>query len=125
MLSLVCLAFSLLSNEAGVSTFAFLLAYALVLEKGSWLGRILSLLPSVFVIVLWRVIYTCLGYGVSGMGFYIDPGHQPVRFLEHLVGRIPILLSAQLSGQAPDVLGAFNSSVLMIALVLRSVVGRL
>ena len=117
VLSLVCLAFSLLSNEAGVSTFAFLLAYALVLEKGSWLGRILSLLPSVFVIVLWRVIYTCLGYGVSGMGFYIDPGHQPVRFLEHLVGRIPILLSAQLSGQAPDVLGAFNSSVLMIALV--------
>jgi hypothetical protein len=114
--SQICLAISLLSNEAGVSTFAFLLAYALVLEKGSWLGRILSLLPSVFVIVLWRVIYTCLEYGVSGIGGYIDPGHQPVRFLEHLVGRVLILLSAQLSGQAPDVLGAFNSSALMIAL---------
>jgi len=118
VLSQVFLAVSLLSNEAGVSTFAFLLAYALVPEECSWFKRILSLLPSVFVIVLWRVIYTCLGYGVSGMGGYIDPGHQPVRFLKHLAGNALTLLAGQLSGQAPDFLLGFNSSLRTMALAI-------
>ena len=117
ILSLVFLATSLLSNEAGVSTFAFLLAYALVLEEGSRFKRVLSLLPSVFVIVFWRVIYTVLGYGVFGMGGYIDPGRQPVRFLNHLAGNALTLLAGQLSGQSTDFLFAFNSSLSTKALV--------
>jgi hypothetical protein len=116
LLSQICLAFSLLSNEAGVSTFAFLLAYALFLEEGPRFGRLLSLLPSVFLIVLWRVIYTALGYGVSGIGGYIDPGLQPVSFLKHLVARALTLLSSQFSGQAPDFLFAANSSLRATAL---------
>lgn len=116
ILSQIFLAASLLSNEAGVSTFAFLLAYALVLEEGFWFRRMLSLLPSVLVIVLWRIIYTCLGYGVSGIGVYIDPGHQPLRFLGKLVVRALTLLAGQLSGQAPDFLFAVNSSLRTTAL---------
>ncbi len=109
--SLLFLALSLLSNEAGVSTFAFLLAYALFIEQDTLLAKLPTLLPSVLLIVLWRIIYTYLGYGVFGVGGYIDPGYEPIRFVTHLPARLLVLLSAQLSGQSPDILFAVNSSV--------------
>jgi hypothetical protein len=111
ILSHLFLVMSLLSNEAGVSTFAFLLAYVLIFEQTSLFRRILSLLPFIFTIVLWRIIYDLLGYGVSEMGGYIDPGNEPLRFINQLSERALILLGSQISGLPPDTLFLLNDSL--------------
>ncbi|HUV66668.1 MAG TPA: hypothetical protein VMW24_22465 [Sedimentisphaerales bacterium] len=86
---------SLLSTEAGVATFAYLLAYALILDRGSWTRRLVSLAPGVIVIAAWRLIYNGLGYGASGSGFVIDPGREPLRYAWAVIERAPALLCGQ------------------------------
>ena len=85
VLSALFLALSLFAEESGASTFAFILAYALVLEPGSFRNRALTVLPSVLVIIVWRIIYTLSGYGLSHVGIYIDPAHEPLRFVRELI----------------------------------------
>ena len=109
ILSIVFFLLSLLSNEAGVSSFAFILAYALVLDKASWKIRLSSLLPAVITIIVWRIIYNSLGYGVSGIGAaYLDPGHEPLKFLYHLPGYGMAVIAGQLSALPPDIMLAVN-----------------
>ena len=110
VLSVIFLSLSLLSNEAGVSTFAFILAYTLVLDKSPWPKRLLSLLPAILVIVIWRIIYQSLGYGISGLGAaYLDPGYEPLKFLHHLPAYITAIVAGQLSSLPPDIMMAFNA----------------
>jgi hypothetical protein len=93
----VCLLGSLLSTEAGIATFAYLFAYALIVDRASWVRRGLSLVPAVLVIVLWRAVYSALGHGAYSSGFVIDPGAEPLRFAWAVLVRGPILLMAQWS----------------------------
>ncbi|MFB0554924.1 MAG: hypothetical protein ACETWQ_16585 [Phycisphaerae bacterium] len=86
---------SLLSTEAGIATFAYLFAYALIIDRGSLRRRALSLAPSFIVIVIWRIIYNALDYGARGSGFIIDPGSEPLRYAWAVVKRAPVLLSGQ------------------------------
>lgn len=116
ILSVIFLTLSIFSNEGGVSTFAFVLAYALVLDKSSWQSRLLSLLPAVLVIIIWRIVYQVLGYGTSGMGAYLDPGHEPLRFLCHLPGYATSVISGQLSGLQPDMMLLVNQHLFNIIL---------
>jgi hypothetical protein len=110
----IFLALSLLSNEAGVTTFAYLLAYALILEEGSWKQRFASLIPALCVIVVWQVVYHSLGYGgFGGRNLYIDPGREPFGYLGELFQRFPIILASQMSGVSPDLFLAVNDSVRM------------
>jgi len=76
----LCLALSLLSAEAGVATVAYLFAYALCLDRGTWRRRLASLIPYVLVLAAWRGAYQTLGYGAGGSDFYLDPGQDVVRF---------------------------------------------
>lgn len=111
-LSFVFFALSLAANEAGVSTFAFILAYALVLDNASWPKRLLSLLPAIAIIITWRIIYNQLGYGTSGIGaMYIDPGHEPLKFLYYLPGYITAIIAGQLSAVPPDAMMSFNMRI--------------
>jgi hypothetical protein len=43
---------------------------------------------------LWRLLYRALGYGAWGTA-YIDPLHEPVRYIQALVARGPLLLLGQ------------------------------
>ncbi len=111
VLSALFLALSLFANEGGASTFAFILAYALVLEPGSFRSRALTVLPSVLVIIVWRTIYEALGFGLRTGGLsalYIDPAHEPLSFAREVVPRAMVLLGGQLTGVAPDFLFAVN-----------------
>ncbi len=99
---------SLLSTEAGIATFAYLFAYALIIDRGSWRRRALSLVPSFIVIVVWRTIYNALGYGAQGSGFIIDPGHEPLRYAWAVVKRAPILLSGQWGCQPAEIFNFFS-----------------
>jgi len=97
------LAASLLSAEAGIATCAYLGAYALFMDKGKWQARIASLLPYVVVVVVWRILWTYLGYGVENIGGYVDPISEPARFLSKVIDRGPLLLLAQLAGPPSDI----------------------
>ena len=99
---------ALLSTEAGIATFAYLFAYALIIDRGSWRRRALSLVPSFIVIVIWRIIYNALGYGARGGGFIIDPGHEPLRYAWAVVKRAPVLLSGQWGWQPAEMFNLFS-----------------
>ena len=88
------LALGLLSAEAAVALLAYLLAYALILDRGDWWQRLRSLLPALSVTLIWRLSYRALGYGAFGTS-YIDPGTEPLRFIAAIVERGPVLLLGQ------------------------------
>ncbi len=111
VLSILFLALSLFANEGGASTFAFILAYALVLEPGSFRRRALTVLPTILVIVLWRAIYNLAGFGVFHVGLYVDPANEPLEFARVVIPRAAALLGGQLTGVAPDVLFAIKPSL--------------
>ncbi len=94
-LGTVLFAASLLSAEAGIATCAYLAAYAVVLDPGTWRNRCLALIPYAAVVVAWRITWGCLGYGVSHIGLYIDPIGEPLRFAVGAATRAPILLLGQ------------------------------
>ena len=108
---------SLLSNEAGVTTFAYLLAYELVLDESRWTRRALSIVPAVSVIILWRIVYEALGYGVFGSGLYLDPLNEPLTYSLTLFERVPLLLTGQLAFQAIDLVLAVSESIRTQALL--------
>jgi len=89
-----CLALGLLSAEAAIATLAYLLAYALFLERGTWAQRLFSLSPALFTVTIWRIIYRSLGYGAWGTS-YIDPLGEPLRYMLAIIERVPVLLLAQ------------------------------
>jgi hypothetical protein len=94
----VLFALGLLSGETALGTAGYLAAYALFLDTESGWSRARSLLPYAGVGLAWLTIYKILGYGAYGGGFYIDPGSEPLVFLKAFVGRVPLLLLAQLAG---------------------------
>ena len=89
------LALSLLSKEAGVAICAYLAAYALLLDRGTWRGRFLALVPYVVVVLVWRMVWTQLGHGVAHLGLYVDPIAEPERFVTAVIERAPLLLMGQ------------------------------
>lgn len=103
-LSMLFLALSLLGEESGASMFAFILAYALVLEKGNMRSRALTILPSVLVITVWWILYKVSGYGLNHVGLYIDPASEPLQFLRALIPRDMTLLGSQLTAMPPEIL---------------------
>jgi hypothetical protein len=86
---------ALLSTEAGIATFAYLCAYAVVIDRDTRLRRALSLVPAVVVIAGWRIGYNALGHGASGGGFVIDPGREPLAYTLAVLERGPLLLMGQ------------------------------
>jgi hypothetical protein len=121
------LALSLLAKEEGIGVCAYLLAYAIFLDRSSWRGRLLSLMPYAAVVVVWRIAWTALGFGVDGVGYYVDPLGEPVRFLWAVLERGPVLLLGQWGLPPAEItllLGKVGRTALWFAaVVLLSVVG--
>jgi hypothetical protein len=103
----VFLALSLLAGESALAITAYLAAHALWLERGSLRERAWSLLPYLVVVVLWRTLYTALGYGVLGSGVYLDPAASPRAFVLALLVRLPLLLLSQLAAPWSDLAGIY------------------
>lgn len=83
--------FALLAGEAGVTTLAYLVAYALFRDPGPGSDRARSLLPFLGITVVWRLGTHLAGYGTAHVDFYIDPGSEPLKFLGAVAFRLPIL----------------------------------
>ncbi len=91
----IMFAAALLSAEAGIGAMAYIAAYALVVECGPLKKRLLSLVPYAAVIIIWRCIWSGLGYGVSGIPLYCDPPSEPWVFIRMLFVRLPQLVTGQ------------------------------
>lgn len=114
LVSVVFLAGSLLSAEAGVATCAYLFAYTVTLEDGNWRQRAASLAPAILVTVAWRVVYNMLGHGASGGSFYLDPSIEPLRYAWAMLVRGPILLMREWSRVSADTFSCVPVSTQMI-----------
>lgn len=102
LLAPLCLLLSVLSAEAGIATMAYLFAYEFALRSDRRRNRLVALLPSAGVIVLWRLFYSLLGYGASGGGFYFDPVREPLGYALAFVQRAPFLLAGQWTTIPPE-----------------------
>ena len=88
------LGLGLLAGESALAGAAYLLAYALFVERAPLRTRALSLLGPLLVLLAWRVAYAQLGHGTSGSGVYLDPATSPLTFAAALAERVPVLLLA-------------------------------
>jgi hypothetical protein len=93
---------ALLAGEGALSICAYLLGYALWLDRAPVRERVRSLLPYGVVAALWLITYRALDYGVSHSGLYFDPLREPAAFIGALLERGPILMFAQLGGAWSD-----------------------
>jgi hypothetical protein len=82
-------------GEATLGAAAYVVAWQLLREEGSWLERFRPLAPYALVVILWRLAYSMFGYGVRGSSLYLDPVQQPLSFLGALAERLPLLVAAQ------------------------------
>ncbi len=90
------------SGEGAIATWAYLLPYALWIDRGPLRTRALSLAPAALVSVGWQAMYRALGYGVHGSGVYRDPFDSPWFFLSHRVPEVlPAVLREQLTLSTP------------------------
>ncbi len=102
-LALASLCVGLLSAEGAVACGAYLAGHALFLDKGSLTRKFARLLPYLFVVIVWRIIYVNLGYGVSDTLLYTDPLAQPGRFSMNLTHHLPTLLFFLFFGGEPGI----------------------
>jgi hypothetical protein len=100
---------ALLGGEIALATGAYLFAYALFLDRGTWRDRLLSLFPCGLAGGAWALAYRALGFGARGSAVYIDPAADPWRFAQAAFERGPLLLMGQWS-LASQVHGALSEN---------------
>jgi hypothetical protein len=95
VLAPLALLLGLLAKESTVAISAYLLAYALFLDRGARVARLASLAPATLICIGWSMVYKHLGYGAVGSGWYVDPSADPARFAQAVAERAPNLLAWQ------------------------------
>lgn len=88
---------AILSAEAGIAAFGYVVAYGLIMDKAGWRKGLISATPYVVVILLWRYYYNIHGFGSSGIGLYLDPGRDIVEFAKNFVVVFPVICLTQIS----------------------------
>ncbi len=92
----------LLAGETAIAVFGFLIAYALLMDRGSITKSLVSLWGFALVLLGWLAVHKGLDRGSFGSGAYHDPGREPIAFLFALCRNLPVLLSAQLGIPTAD-----------------------
>ncbi len=87
------LAVGLTGGESALAFTGYFAAYELVRGKG-WAGAARGFAPFVGVLVVWAIVYRSLGYGAYGSGTYLDPGIDPLGYLQSAPPRLFALLGA-------------------------------
>ncbi len=103
--SLPALLLSLLAGEAALGVLAYLVAWELCAAPGTRLQRFSAILPAASVVLFWRIAYNAMGFGAAASGLYVDPGHEPIRFIGTLLARWPVLFLGQWAQLPVDLWG--------------------
>jgi hypothetical protein len=114
VLAPAALAFASFAGELGLSAWAFLVAHALVLERGALARRCAALWPYALVTLLWAGGYVASGAGTRGSGVYLHPLLDPVAFGRALPERAALLLGGAF-GPIPADLAFIGSGALLPA----------
>jgi hypothetical protein len=85
----------LLCGETALGIVAYVVAWQLTLDRGRWSARLLAIAPYAVMILVWRLVYDHMGYGITGSGLYLDPVRDPGDFAFALLGRWPVLQLGQ------------------------------
>jgi hypothetical protein len=93
----VLFALALLAKESALSITPYLFGYAIFVERGPLLRRMLPLVPFGAIVLAWRAVSEASGFGTFGMESYVDPLSAPVAYLGAVIDRLPVLLLAQLA----------------------------
>ena len=88
---LLWMSMSLLSAEAGLGTFGYILAWSIVYES-TLRSKIIAIMPFVALIIMWRILYMYGGYGTWGTGLYDDPASDFPGFILMLMQRLPLFI---------------------------------
>ena len=96
VLSLVSLAAALLAGEGAVAILFYMIGWALFVERGSFVLRLLAVVPHALLVVGWRMLYTDIGRGARFSGLYLDPAREPLAFAQAVIERAPFLVMGQL-----------------------------
>lgn len=102
ILSPVFLAASVLANEGGVATCAYLFAYAVFLDRDRTWRRFAALIPAIVVVTIWWAWYRAAGYGAANSFVYVDPAADPLRFVIAVIERAPLMLNGLLGWPPAD-----------------------
>ena len=98
---------ALSAGEFAVGTLAYLVSYALFLDRARPFRRVAALLPYALVAIAWGVVYARSGAAVRGSGSYVSPWADFFRFSSVAPLRLIGLLSATL--------GPLPSELLLLA----------
>lgn len=102
-LALFWMVLGLLSSESMLAITSYLLGYALFLDReDNLLRRLMTLVHYAVVVVLWRLLYSSLGYGMKGSGTYVDPLLEPVTFWTGVVQKLPVMLLGEWAAPSPE-----------------------
>jgi len=96
-IALMLFCMSLLSAEAGIAAGAYLLSYALFLDKQGITRGIVSIIPYGIIVILWRFIYQQLGYGSKNISLYVDPVNSLADFLFSFFASALLIITAVIS----------------------------
>ena len=121
LLSLLCLAASMLSGELAVQGLAFVWIYAIVRARGAVGASLRHLAPSVLLFVAYWLIRGFLGYGTEHNAFYIDPVGELPEYVASVTSRFHVVLAAALLNEQHWVLMLAAGSAL-VALLVRTIV---
>jgi hypothetical protein len=102
LLGPACFALGLCAGETALAVLGYLLAHALVLDRGSLARRALHLVPYGVIFVGWRVVFGALGLGSAGSGAYHDPFGEPLGYAQALALHLPLLIGSQLGVPVAD-----------------------
>jgi len=95
VLAVLWLTVGLFTAESILSICAYLLSYALFIDRGKFAVRMASLLPYGIIVTLWSLIYNRLGYKVVNSGLYLDPCRDFGRFIVEFPQRFIMILYTQ------------------------------
>ena len=118
---------ALLSAEIAMGAGAFLFAWALFLDPRSRRKAMISLVSYAAVFAVWIAWHSAAGYGAHGSGFYVDPAHEPLRFIGAVVEKAPVLLLDQFgfppSSVAIFLHGGVKTAIWLWAIVFLALLG--
>ena len=95
VVSAALLVLALASCESGLTAIAYMAAHAWVYGQGSWLRRLRTLTPQLFVCAGWAALYVTLGLGAHGTSWYRDIS-EPFATLEAGLLDLPVWLTSLL-----------------------------
>lgn len=112
-------ALALLSAEAAIAVMGFILA-SLVIDTASRYRKLLILLPSVIITLIWWTLHHHFGYRIFGSGLYRDPLIEPLEFAKAVLFNAPIFLQSQF-GFIPASAVLLSNSYIRIGILLFSI----